>query len=80
MYGECMDLIAINSTLISRIGYDPNEETLIIQFQNGTYYQYSNMSEQMYNNMMESKSIGKYFTAYVKNSFPYKKIYVNEEM
>ena len=74
-----MDLLQITSSLISQIGYEPNEEVLIVQFKNGAYYQYDNVSEQMYQNMMDSSSIGKYFSSYIKNTRPYKKIFINEE-
>lgn len=73
-----MDLVRVSSSNIERVGYDSTKEILVVQFKNGSYYQYEGMDEKMYDNMMRSASIGRYFHSYVKNNLSFKKINIDE--
>lgn len=73
-----MELRNVVSSNIAQVGHDPNQNVLIIRFVNGTYYRFDNVPEQVYNNFITAQSVGKYFQSYIRNTYPFKKIEVNE--
>lgn len=62
----------VSSSNIHSIGYE--DGTLEIEFNSGGIYQYHNVPESLYNNLMAASSHGKYFASFIKNSFPFTKI------
>ena len=67
-----MVLHPVKSSNIEQVGYDAKEKILIIKFKKGTAYEYSNVPQSVYKNLMGAPSIGKQFIATVKGKFPYK--------
>ena len=57
----------VSSSDIASIGYENG--TLEIEFHSGGIYQYLNVPERIYNNLINSTSYGKYFHNYIKNSY-----------
>ena len=69
-----MKMIPVVSSNIKCIGYDEKTKALRIQFRNGTY-EYSNVPKDVYDELMDSESIGAYATAHiVKGGYQYKKV------
>lgn len=66
-----MHMTPVSSSDIASIGYEGT--TLYIQFNSGGFYSYSGVPEHVYQGLMNAASHGKYFHAYIKNSYPYKK-------
>ena len=64
----------VESSDIDSIGYDEKSSVLEIEFLSGGIYQYFNVSVNIYNNIMNASSHGKYFHEYVKDKFTFKKI------
>jgi hypothetical protein len=69
-----MERISVNSSNISSVDYDPDSQTLEIEFNNGGVYQYSGVPDSVYEGMMGADSKGKYFHANIKNAYPYSKL------
>ncbi len=68
-----MQRTPVKSSDITSIGYDDN--ILEIEFHNGnSVYQYFQVTEQEYNELMNAQSHGKYFNQYIKNKHQYEKI------
>jgi hypothetical protein len=63
------------SSHLQSYDYDPDTETLTIQFVNGSIYQYSGVPATEYWNMQQSGGSGSYFVAKIRNSYPYQKIF-----
>lgn len=61
----------VNSSNLSSIGYDPDTETLEVEFNSGSVYQYYGVSEVLYEELMAAPSHGQFFHAYIRNCFPY---------
>ncbi len=60
----------VDSSMANCVGYDSSTSTLEIEFKkNGEVWQYYDVPENVYNEMMGSGSIGKYFLAYIKNQY-----------
>lgn len=68
-----MQMLNVNSSNLSAVGYDPTMQTLRVQFRSGTY-DYYNVPENIYSNLMSAASHGEYHAAHIKNVYPYKKI------
>jgi uncharacterized protein len=69
-----MNRLHVDSSNIESIGYDPQNQTLEIEFQNGYVYQYFDVPETVYQNLMAAGSHGEYFSDYVKGFFRYARI------
>ncbi|AUH01196.1 KTSC domain-containing protein [Pectobacteriaceae bacterium CE70] len=64
----------VSSTELFSVGYDPETSTLEIEFLNGSLYQYKGVARMIYEELMSTSAKNRYYTRYVKNSFPYEKI------
>jgi len=73
-----IDLNIVNSSNIARIGFDSQLNKLVVQFKTGKYYEYENVPENLYLNMVNSQSIGKYFNTYIRNNFPYRELVIDK--
>lgn len=56
------------SSNINSVGYDPETQTLEVEFYTGVIYQYSPVTEEAKNQMLSSESIGSYFAKNIKNN------------
>jgi hypothetical protein len=70
-----MNRIPVSSSNILSIGYASEEKVLEIEFRNGSIFQYLNVPNNIYSGLMNARSCGRYFDAYVKKgNFEYKQI------
>ena len=67
-----MVLNPVNSSNISQVGYDESIQILIIKFKNGTMYEYSDVPLEVYRNFIQSQSLGKFFTSFIRGVYAYK--------
>jgi hypothetical protein len=64
----------VSSSNIASVGYDPNSETLEIEFIHTGIYQYYNVPQFQFDRMLEANSVGTFFNAEIKNSYPCSKM------
>jgi hypothetical protein len=69
-----MDRAAVSSSNISEIGYDRNSETLEVMFNNGSVYQYYNVGQALFDELMQAPSKGQFLNVYIKNAYPYSRV------
>ena len=69
-----MELKRVTSSNLEAIGYDGTNQSLIVQFKNGTYYKYENVPYAIYQKLLSVRSVGKYFDVVIRNKFAYSKI------
>ena len=69
-----MNRTPVNSSNIAEIGYDPPTMTLEVAFKQGTAYQYFDVPETVYQELMRADSKGKFLNANIKNSYRYTKL------
>lgn len=62
----------VRSSNLASIGYDESSEILEIEFLNGGIYQYLNVPVDVYEELMNAKSHGTYFSANIRNNTSYK--------
>jgi hypothetical protein len=65
-----MERYAVSSSNLASIGYDPDSETLEVEFtKNGKVYEYYNVPQFMYDRLMEASSHGVFFNAEIRNAY-----------
>ena len=69
-----MQRYSVASSNIAAIGYDPTTETLEVEFLSGSVYQYYNVPENMYDQLMKDGSKGRFLHTYIKNAYPYSRV------
>ena len=69
-----MQKYSVASSNIASVGYDSATETLEVEFLNGSVYQYYNVPENMYNQLMKEDSKGRFLHCYIKNAYPYSRV------
>lgn len=65
---------SVNSSNIVAVGYDLATFTLEVEFMNGSIYQYFNVSQYLYHQLMNASSKGQFLNDYIKYSFRYQRI------
>lgn len=69
-----MERVSVSSSNIASVGYDEETKVLEVEFHSGAVYQYLNVEQIIYNDMIGSSSVGKYFIANVKDSYSFIRI------
>jgi len=62
-----MERIPVESSNISSIGYDEENEILEIEFHSGSVYQYYDVPFEVYDELMNADSHGSYFYHNIRN-------------
>ena len=65
--------MACNSTLLKAAAYYAQLAVLERQFQNGTVYCYLGVPAQIYNQLLQAESKGRYFNSHIRNRFNFTK-------
>ena len=65
----------VTSSNLRSVGYDPDTETLEVEFHDGGIYQYSNVPSNIHDALMSAPSHGTYFAANIRNSFSYRRVH-----
>lgn len=65
---------SIESSNICSIGYDAKKQILEIEFNHGGIYQYFDVPQSVYNELIDADSHGKYFAINIKNNYKYQKM------
>ncbi|MFJ5446993.1 KTSC domain-containing protein [Methylobacillus methanolivorans] len=69
-----MDRTPVASSNIGSIGYDPESSTLEIEFLNGSIYQYFDVNENVYTDLISAGSVGQYFSANIRGIYRFSRI------
>jgi len=64
----------VKSSNIASIGYESLKSLLEIEFTTGSVYQYFNVPQRAWDNIMKAKSKGYYFAQYIKHNFKYERV------
>lgn len=69
-----MERYSVASSNIASIGYDAPTQTLEVEFLSGTIYQYYGVPENMYDQLMQAGSKGRFLNTYIKNAYGYSRV------
>jgi hypothetical protein len=64
----------VTSSNVADVGYDALTMTLEIGFKDGTVYQYFDIPESVYQELLSADSVGRFLNQQVKNSYRYAKV------
>ncbi|MGJ3246654.1 MAG: KTSC domain-containing protein [Elainellaceae cyanobacterium] len=65
-----MELQFVESSMIQAFGYDEDNETLLVIFNSGKTYQYSEVPKETYEELLEADSKGSYMRSFVIDCYP----------
>ncbi len=69
-----MQKYSVASSNLASVGYDPATETLEVEFLSGSVYQYYNVPENVYDELMKESSKGRFLHYNIKNEYPYSRV------
>lgn len=69
-----MERQSVQSSNLASIGYDAENEILEVEFNHGGVYQYFDVPENVYEELMDADSHGVYFSAKIRNDYSYQKL------
>ena len=64
----------VNSSHLASVGYDPASRTMEVEFSHGAVYQYFDIPESEYQELMQAGSHGSYFNANIRGAFRYMRL------
>ena len=64
----------VSSSYIRSVGYDPQGHVLEIEFQNDGVYQYEDVEQDIYADLMAAPSKGRYFTDRIRDNFSWRRV------
>jgi len=64
----------VASSNIAAIGYDEASQTLEVEFTSGALYQYYNVTQALFEQLMQASSKGQFLAYQIKNSYPYSRV------
>ena len=59
----------VNSSNVTSVGYDPTTMTLEVEFTKSSVYQYFEVPEVEYQNLISAESVGRYLNQNIKNNY-----------
>ena len=59
----------IQSSLIREVSYQPEDKVLTVIFNKGGKYRYHSVGEDVYNELVNATSVGKYFHSFIKGRY-----------
>lgn len=69
-----MQRYSVASSNVASVGYDSVTETLEVEFLSGSVYQYYNVPENMYDQLIKASSKGRFLHIYIKDAYPYSRV------
>lgn len=64
----------VASSTIIAVGYDEPSQTLEVEFKTGSVYQYYNVTQSLFEQLMQSASKGQFLAYQIKNAYPYSRV------
>jgi KTSC domain len=64
--------VAVQSSLLASVSYDPGESILLLEFCDGAVYQYFDVPAEIHNNLLAAESKGSYFNRRIRDYFQHK--------
>jgi len=69
-----LQMTLVSSSNLEAVAYDKDNEQLYIKFKSGSVYKYDQVSEDLFNSLLNAESVGKFFKQEIEKSHSYEKI------
>jgi hypothetical protein len=73
-HGNEIEMYPVSSSNIAEVGYDSQNETVLVRFLNNTLYAYKGVNERTFEELKTATSIGSYLNRNFKNIYPYERV------
>ena len=64
----------VASSVIARLGYDQDTETLEVEFHTGRIYRYVGVPPSVYEALLNAESLGRYFNERIRDHYEFREI------
>lgn len=64
-----MERMPVQSSNVAEVGYDPSTMTMEVAFLSGAVYQYFDVPEIVFQEMISSDSVGRFLNTQIKNVY-----------
>jgi hypothetical protein len=65
-----MDPVPVDSTLLLWVAYSPEQHRLRLKFRSGEIYDYAQVPQTIYQDLLTADSKGRYFNHHIRDAFP----------
>jgi hypothetical protein len=65
---------SVDSTNLKKVGYDRKTKELEITFQNGRVYVYDDVPEEVFKELLDADSKGRYFNSEIRDDYQYYRV------
>jgi hypothetical protein len=69
-----MTMQPVSSSNLAAVGYDPETQTLAIEFKSGGTYEYYDVPQQVFDGLLSAASHGQYFQSNIRGSYRYARL------
>ena len=69
-----MNRTPVTSSNVASVGYDPHTMTLEVEFTSDSVYQYFDVPETVYHELMNAASVGRFLNQNIKDIYRYAQI------
>jgi hypothetical protein len=66
---EAIAMLPVNSSMANAIGYDSSDRILQVEFRNGATYKYAGVEPEIWEELHETSSIGRYFNHEIRGNY-----------
>ena len=72
--GSEIEMYPVSSSNVLEVGYDAQNETVLVRFWSNALYAYKNVPETIFNELRTAVSVVSYLNRNFKNRYPYERI------
>ena len=69
-----MQMQQVNSSNVAAVGYEEASQTLQVEFNNGSTYQYFDVPKAVFEGLTNAGSVGGYLNTHIKGSFRFSRV------
>lgn len=69
-----MTMQPVSSSNLAAVGYDPETQTLAIEFKSGGTYEYYDVPQQVFDGLLSAGSLGQYFQSNIRGFYRYARL------
>lgn len=69
-----MNMQKVKSSTIEAVGHDAEKNRMVVRFNNGTEYEYSNVNKEQHSAFVGADSVGSHFHAHIRGKFDHRKM------
>lgn len=66
--------IPVTSSNVAEVGYNARDSILAVIFKSGSQYNYLDVPQEVFINMVNAPSVGKFHHAFIKHSYTYSRV------